>query len=93
MASSILYVHVIWNQRQRSTIMWCHLFQKERRTLLNDIKKIDENIKTDDKNDLDQGNGSYRYEASKIILLSTIKFFMYNKRFDLPLFLFAFYLR
>ena len=66
-----------------------HLFQRERRTLLNDIKEIDENIITDHKNDLDQillyGNGRYRYDTNRIILLSTIKFCVDSKRFDLLL--------
>ena len=67
-----------------------HLFQKERRTLLNDIKEVDENIITDLKNNLDQillyGNGRYRYDTNRIILLSTIKFCIDSKRLNLPLF-------
>ena len=67
----------------------CHLFQTERRTLLNDIKEIDENIVTDHKNDLDQGllygNERYRYNTNRMTLLST-KFCIDSKRFDLPLF-------
>ena len=59
-------------------LLRCHLFQIERRTLLNYIKEIDEHIKTDHKNDLDQlllyGNERYRYDTNKMILLSTIKF-------------------
>ena len=35
-------------------LLRCHLFQTERKTLLNDIKEIDEHIITDDKIDLDQ---------------------------------------
>ena len=34
-------------------LLWYHLFQTERRTLLNDIKEIDENIVTEHKSDLD----------------------------------------
>ena len=71
-------------------LLRCHLFQTERRTLLNDIKEIDENIVTDHKNDLDQillyGNERYRYDTNRMILLSTIKFCIYSKKFDLPLF-------
>ena len=63
------------------------LFQIAPRTLLNDIKKTDEQIKTDHKNYLDQillhGNERYKYDANRIILLSTITFCV---RFDLPLF-------
>ena len=69
-------------------LLRCHLFQTERRTLLNDIKEIDENIVTNYKNDLDQillyGNGRYRYDTNRMILLSTIKFCIDSKRFDLP---------
>ena len=71
-------------------LLWCHLFQTEWRTLLNDIKEIDENIVIDHKNNLDQillyGNGRHRYDTNRMILLSTIKFFIDIKRFDLPLF-------
>ena len=71
-------------------LLRCHLFQTERRTLLNDIKEIDENIVTDHKNDLDQillyGNERYRYDTNRMILLSTIKFCRDSKRCDLPLF-------
>ena len=35
-------------------LLRCHLFQKERRTLLNDIKEIDKHIITDHKTDLEQ---------------------------------------
>ena len=70
-------------------LLRCHLFQMERRTLLNDIKEIDENIATDHKNDLDQillhGNGRYRCDINRTILLSTIKFCIDSKRFALPL--------
>ena len=59
-------------------LLRCHLFQTERRTLLNDIKEIDESIITDHKNDLDlillYGNGRYRYNTNRMILLSTITF-------------------
>ena len=77
-------------------LLRCHLFQTERRTLLNDIKEIDENIVTEHKNDLDQiflyGNGCYRYDTNRMILLSTIKFCIDSKTFDLPLFYFALYI-
>ena len=69
-------------------LLRCQLFQTERRTLLNDIKEIDESIITDHKNDLDlillYGNGRYRYNTNRMILLSTITFCI--ARFDLPLF-------
>ena len=68
-------------------LLRCHLFQTERRTLLNDIKEI---YVTGHKNDLDQillyGNKRYRYDTNRIILLSTIKFCIDSKSFDLPLF-------
>ena len=35
-------------------LLGCQLFQKERRTLVNDIREIDKHIMTDHKNDLDQ---------------------------------------
>ena len=71
-------------------LLRCYFFQTEGRTLLNDIKEIDENIVTDHKNDLDQillyGNERYRYDTNRMILLSTIKLHIDSKRFDLPLF-------
>ena len=69
-------------------LLRCHLFQRERRNLLNDIKETDENIVTKHKNDLDQillyGNGCYRCDTNRMILLSTIKFCIDSKNFDLP---------
>ena len=71
-------------------LLRCNLFQTEQRTLLNDIKEIDEDIVDDHKNDLDQillyGDGRYRYDTKRMILLSTIKFCIDSKRFDFPLF-------
>ena len=68
----------------------CRLFQTERKTLLNDIKEIDENITYHKKlfksKILLYGNERHRYDTHRMILLSTIKFCIYSKRFDLPLF-------
>ena len=54
-------------------LLRCLLFQTERRTLLNDIKEIDENIVTDHKNHLDQillyRSGRNRYHSNRVILL------------------------
>ena len=79
------------NQRQRPTICYGATYpNKERRTLLNDIKEINEHIITDNKHHLDQillyGNRRYRYDTNRIILLSTIKFCIDSERFDLSLF-------
>ena len=67
----------------------CHLFQVERTTLLNDIKGIDERIISDNTSMLDQillyGNDSYNHDTSKMILLSSIKFCIDSKRFEMPL--------
>ena len=67
----------------------CHLFQVERTTVLNDIKKIDECIKNDNRSILDQillnENENYNHDTNKKILLSTIKFCIDSKRFDMPL--------
>ena len=46
-------------------LLQCHLFQTERRTLLNDIKEIDEHIIIDHKSDLDQIL-YYRYDAIRV---------------------------
>ena len=75
-------------------LLRCHFFQTERRTLLNDIKEIDENI-SDHKSDLNQiymgivygnlcGNGRNRYGTNRMVLLLTIKYCIDGKRFDLP---------
>ena len=57
---------------------------KKRRTLLNDVKEVDEHIMTDHKIDLDQilfdGNGRYRYDTNILIFLSSIKFCIDSKR-------------
>ena len=57
-------------------LLCCHLFQIEWRNLLNGIKEIDEHITTDHKNHLDQiliyGDERYRYDRSRMILLSPI---------------------
>ena len=66
-----------------------HLFQVERTALLNDIKEIDERIISDNTSILDQillyGNENYNHDTNKNILLSTIKFCIDSKRFDMPL--------
>ena len=71
-------------------LLQCHLFQTEPRTLLNDIKEIDENIVTGHKNGLDQillhENGRNIYDTNRMVLLSTIKFCIDSKRFHLTLF-------
>ena len=71
----------------------CPLFQIEGKTLLNDIKEVDKHIITDHKNDFDQillyGNEHNRYGTDRMVLSSTIKFFIDSKRFDLSLFWFV----
>ena len=73
-------------------LLGCYLFQTEWRTLL-----IDEHLITDHKNDLDQillcENWRYRYDTNGMILLSTIRFFIDSRMFDLLFFYFAFYVR
>ena len=75
----------------------CHLFQVERATLLNNIKDIDEHIISDNTSILDQillcGNENYNYDTNKRILLSTIKFCIDSKRFDMPLLQIIFYVK
>ena len=85
--SLILYVHAMLEPETTSFyLLWCHLFQTERITLVNDIKEIDENVI---KNDLHRillyGN---RYDTNRISFLSTIKFCIDSKRFDLVFSLF-----
>ena len=67
----------------------CHLFQVERTTVLNDIKETDESIISDNTSNLDQillyGNENYNHDTNKKILLSTIKFCIDSKTFDMPL--------
>ena len=71
-------------------LLRCHSFQIEWRTILNDIKEIYEHIIIDHKNDLDEilsyGNGCYRCNTNRMILLSTIKNCTDSWRFALPLF-------
>ena len=59
-------------------LLRCHLFQTERRTLLNDIKEIDESIVTDHKNGFDQillyGNERYRYDTNRMIYYQLLSF-------------------
>ena len=66
-----------------------HLFQEERAILLNDIKEIDEQIISDNTSNLYQillyGNENYNHNRNKKILLSTIKFCIESKRFDMAL--------
>ena len=85
--SLILYVHAMLEPETSFYLLWCHLFQTERRTLVNDIKEINENVI---KNDLHRillyGNGPDRYGTNRISFLSTIKFCINSKRFDLVLF-------
>ena len=70
-------------------LLRCHLFQAERTTLLNDIKEVDERIVSDNTSNLDQillyGNENYNHDTNKKILLSTIKFCIDSKRFDMSL--------
>ena len=83
---SILYVNVIWNQRQHPTICCGATYFKQNKPLFNDIKEIDGHIITDHKIDLDQillyGYGRCRYDTNRMILLSTIKFCIDSRRFD-----------
>ena len=66
-----------------------HLFQVERTTLLNDIKEIDERIISDNSSMLNQivlyRNDNYNHDTNKNILLSTVKFCIDSKRFEMPL--------
>ena len=70
-------------------LLRCHLFQVERTNLLNDIKEIDERIISDNTSNLYQillyGNENYNHDTNKKILLSTIKFCIDSKRFDMSL--------
>ena len=70
-------------------LLRCHLFQVERTTLLNDIKEIDERIISGNTSNLDQmllyRNENYNHDTNREILLSTIKFCIDSKRFDMPL--------
>ena len=74
-----------------------HLFQVEVATLLNDIKEIDKRIISDNTGILDQillyGNENYNNDINKKILLSTIKFCVDSKRFDMPLLQIIFYVK
>ena len=78
-------------------LLRCHLFQVERTTLLNDIKEIDERIISDNTSMLDQillyGNDNYNHDTNKKILLSTIKFCIDSKRFEMPLLQNIFYVK
>ena len=70
-------------------LLRCHLFQVERTTLLNNIKEVYEHIISDATSNSNQillyGNENYNHDANKKILLSTIKFCIDGKRFDMPL--------
>ena len=59
-------------------------------TLLYDIKEIAERIISENASILDQiflyGNNNYNHDTNEKILLSTIKFYIDSKRFDMPLF-------
>ena len=59
-------------------------------TLLYDIKEIAERIISENTSILDQillyGNDNYNHDTNEKILLSTIKFYIDSKRFDMPLF-------
>ena len=70
-------------------LLRCHLFQVERAILHNDIKEIDERIISDNTSMLDQillyGNDNYNHDTNKKISLSTIKFCIDSKRFEMPL--------
>ena len=58
-------------------------------TLLYDIKEIAERIISENTSILDQillyGNDNYNHDTNEKILLSTIKFYIGTKRFDMPL--------
>ena len=58
-------------------------------TLLYDIKEIAERIISENASILDQfflyGNYNYNHDTNEKILLSTIKFYIGTKRFDMPL--------
>ena len=79
--SLIPYASVSWNQR--------HLFLVERTTLLNDVKEIEERIIKGNTSILDQillyRNENYNHDTNKEVLLSTVKFFICSKRFNIPL--------
>ena len=89
--SLIPYASVSWNQRQHPTFYYAvtYSFHVERTALLNDIKEIDEDIISDNTSILDQillyGNENYNHDTNNKILLSTIKFGIDSKRFDMPL--------
>ena len=59
-------------------------------TLLYDIKEIAERIISENTSILDQillyGNDNYNHDTNEKILLSTIKFYIDSKRFDMTLF-------
>ena len=68
-------------------LLQCHLFQIERRTLVNDIKEKTKHITTDHKNYLDQmGMNAGVNDANKMNLMSTINFCTDSKKFDFSLF-------
>ena len=81
MTSSIPYVHAICSQKQHPSVCCA---TTEWRTLLNDIKEIDEHIITDLDQILLYGNKRYRCDTNRMSL-STINFCIY-KRFQLSLF-------
>ena len=70
-------------------LLRCYLFQVERTAILNDIKEIDERIISDNTSMLDQillyVNDNYNHDTNKNILLSTIKFCIDSKRFEMSL--------
>ena len=59
-------------------------------TPLYDIKEIAERIISENTSILDQillyGNDNYNHDTNEKILLSTIKFYIDSKKFDMPLF-------
>ena len=96
--SLIPYTSVSWDQRQHpSFLLRCHLFQVQRATLLNDIKEIDERIKSDNTSILDQillyANENYNHDTNKKILLSIIKFCIDSRRLTMPLLQIIFYVK
>ena len=70
-------------------LLSCHLFQVEKTLLLNDINEIGEHIISDNTSILDQillyGNKMFIHATNKKILLSTIKYWVDSKIFDMPL--------
>ena len=69
-------------------LLHCHLFQIERKALLNDIKEIDEHMVTDHKNDLDQIVLGFAIVFHFISMW--ISFALYERQHYLLIYLFSF---